>query len=1344
VNNSILSVQRRVAKVESNEEKVLRREIAFLEDLRELPAWVLLGEPGSGKTNAFATEALACGGIHITIAEFINEDPGDDWKNKTLFLDGLDEIRSGEDRGVLLQVRTRLKRLGAPHFRVACRAADWLGVSDKSILEAVPVDAKLPVFNLMPLEEDDIFHLLEKNFIVPNPADFISQAKERGIDSLLANPHTLKLLVQGWKQNNWPKTRKETFENACKSQVNEPNKAHRDLARNHPVSDEDMFEAAGYLCAVMLLSDKSGIALDDLAESDRYPSLREYRPLNLDAAKQVLRRKIFIPSISREERLEPSHRSLAEYLAACWLAKEIDLKGLPLDRVLNLILGMDKKTVSGLRGLYAWLAIHSEAARKRLIQFDPMSVLLYGDVQSMTSENKAILLDGLKDEAEIHNSLLWEIGNSSLLINLYDNELSQKLEQILGSSLRDESTQSYVAFILRTIEQSQISSELLRHLKLIVVDDGWWGRIRTKSLTIWLNQRPSDQEVMDLLDLISRGAINDSDDELIGIILSNLYPRSISINDLLRYLQPPKETALFGKYIYFWGSELPKVALDDHLPIILDHLSQRSDLGLTDWTEHHLHRMVGLLVKRALEAHGESVTNQQLYIWLSIGADQYGENKRDKEINQFLSEWLGQRPSRYKGLLDLCFLKSAITDEPLRSLFSCQHILVNAPPPSDIGLWHFHKISETGIDILAQEHLRESVRTLIAHQGNQGLTLEMLLSWAKDDQIKNEWLEALLYSEIPDWKKAQIDMTNQHKKEQSVLRSERTTWLAKEIERIALGDAPLGLMYELAGVWQGGYIRTGGDSPIERFKKYCDNFEKIYAACQTGFWACVNRKDLPTIKEIFHLAMNNKEHFLGRPSLLGMDLKWEDDAAAVKALDPEAMKRMLCLGFTIARGKTSGWFLYFVEQKPGLVAEVLYEYAERAFKAQKEYIEGIYQLVDDDAYGSVAKIAVPKLLKSFPRRIKKFQMQHLECLLKSGLRYDIANMAAIIKEKVAVKTMDVPQKIYWLTAGMLIEPALYEELLWGFIGHLWQRARCVADFLKGRMVDLQVDYRLTAQTLARLIELLTPHAEFEWPKGGGFLTDPMHLGEEIRALISKLMALGTQDSLVEVDRLLALSSLSKIKHQLQSGRYELIKRIREENFAFPTLEKVSQILLNKAPVNSADLTSLVLAHLDDIASEIRESNSDIFRQFWNEKPTRLHKDENSCRDVILDKLKQSLRTFRLDCQPEGDYFNDKRADIRVSLMNDLELPIEIKGEWHDELWTSMNDQLTERYARAKNTGGHGIYVALWFDGSLQKSPKDGGGLPKSPIELQERLSAMVPIGMQNYIHVRVIDVSWPR
>jgi len=42
--------------------------------------------------------------------------------------------------------------------------------------------------------------------------------------------------------------------------------------------------------------------------------------------------------------------------------------------------------------------------------------------------------------------------------------------------------------------------------------------------------------------------------------------------------------------------------------------------------------------------------------------------------------------------------------------------------------------------------------------------------------------------------------------------------------------------------------------------------------------------------------------------------------------------------------------------------------------------------------------------------------------------------------------------------------------------------------------------------------------------------------------------------------------------------------------------------------------------------------------------------------------------------PEADYFNDKRADIRISYKNEIELPIEIKGEWNPTLWTAINDQ----------------------------------------------------------------------
>jgi hypothetical protein len=98
-----------------------------LSSLRNLHAWVLLGEPGAGKTTAFTEEATACGGLRVSVAEFIH--PGntlDDWQNKVLFLDGLDEI-TGDIQTTLISIRNKLKKLNHPKFRLSCRAADWQG-----------------------------------------------------------------------------------------------------------------------------------------------------------------------------------------------------------------------------------------------------------------------------------------------------------------------------------------------------------------------------------------------------------------------------------------------------------------------------------------------------------------------------------------------------------------------------------------------------------------------------------------------------------------------------------------------------------------------------------------------------------------------------------------------------------------------------------------------------------------------------------------------------------------------------------------------------------------------------------------------------------------------------------------------------------------------------------------------------------------------------------------------------------------------------------------------------------------------------------------------------------------
>ena len=128
---------------------------------------------------------------------------------------------------------------------------------------------------------------------------------------------------------------------------------------------------------------------------------------------------------------------------------------------------------------------------------------------------------------------------------------------------------------------------------------------------------------------------------------------------------------------------------------------------------------------------------------------------------------------------------------------------------------------------------------------------------------------------------------------------------------------------------------------------------------------------------------------------------------------------------------------------------------------------------------------------------------------------------------------------------------------------------------------------------------------------------------------------------------------------------------------------------------------------------------------------------------MLTLLQNYLEPLQIASAPEYDHVNDKRADIRVSYQNKIAIPIEIKGEWNPDLWTAVQQQLMPKYTLNKEAGGFGIYVVLWFGGTLQPAARDGDKKPTTPTELQTRLHKHLPEDIQKLIAVRVIDVSIP-
>ena len=1342
----MLLIPRRVSRISDDAASLAENPICLLPELRGQGAWVLLGEPGAGKSAAFEMEALATDGLWITVAKFLSDDPEPAWHGKTLFLDGLDETRaSGGDSSILLKIRAHLRKLGNPKFRIACRAADWFGSTDSQAVRDVSPDGRLGIFVLQPLSPEEIQEILKLNHDIADPEDFVNKASDLGINGLLNNPQTLRLLAEAIRDGQWPHTREETFRLACRKLAEEDAKPHRDRLRGQAISVERVLEAAGQLCAVLLLSDKAGLALDIERADSGFPLIDDFSPPDLSVARLAVRRKLF-RSADAEERVQPSHRSVAEYLAAQWLAKQIDQSGLPLRRVVNLFVGRDERTVAGLRGLYGWLALHCQTARQRLIEADPLTVVVYGDVKPMSLADKRKLLAGLQEETKHHFVSRREVPSMASFGALAEPELVPEFTNALLSEQRDDASQYFAYCVLDILGEGEPIPELAAPLKAVVLDDSRWSGIRSHALRVWLKLSPASGEALAVLDSINERRLTDSDDDLAGELLHHLYPHHIAPDLLFHYLHAPKKRDYIGGLASFWSYELARVAPDSHLPVLLDQLAIRTDLGISDEYDasFDFRQMLGAMLCRGLETFGNEIDDERLFAWLGVGAGKFGKIDREREHLQCIANWLSKRPERYKGVLALCYKHCAEKENVRSCVFAQERRLHGISVPDDIGRWHLGLVAQASNEDLAQSHLVEAMRALMFESGDAGLSLEVFEAWADANPGKKHWLDSMLKCEIQDWQREDAALSRNRKLKRAEEKRKRSIDLLKYMPVISDASAAPGILNVLADVWTNLHFDARGETLQERFDNYCDIGQEALEAAESGFAASPLRNDLPSVAEIVSLSIKRHWHYIRKPCLIGMELRWQQGVSLVDTLSDDCLRRMLAFRLTYGADNTPAWFTHLVQTRPELVADVLVVYASATLKARQDFIHGIYPLVHDPIYRGVAELAGPPLLASFPVRAKSTQLSHLEYLLKAAVRYTPVQLAALVDNKLGVKGMDVAQRVYWLTAAMLLDPPKYESALWRYIGKNWLRANHLCAFLSERFAGISNDYPLSPFSIGKLIELLSPHADFE--RRSGQVSSTMQRGENILAMVTRLGALATNEAEREIERLLALQSLSKLKYALVDAQQQLKLKRRELLFRFPELASVARILANREPANSSDLAALTVDYLEQIALGIRNDNDDGFRDFWNvenKKPSG-KREENYCRDVLLRRLRASCAAFGVDCQPEGDYANDKRADIRLSYRNDFEVPIEIKRDDNRSLWTALRSQLISQYTSSPKTSGYGVYLVLWFGKSDLPPARDGGKKPISPEDLQTRLEAQLDPEERKRVFVRVLDVSWPK
>jgi len=1320
-----------------------------LESYRQLLAYVLLGDPGAGKTESFKREAEESGGIYVRARDFVIPGFCERQEGKTFFIDGMDEVPSaGDQRHPLDRIRERLVAMGRPRFRLSCREADWLGKSGETDMQAVSPDAQVATLYLDALNDNAIVEILEHSQAVSDPSDFMEQASLHDLHELLRNPQTLDMLIKAVGDGSWPNSRTEIYEMACKQLVRENNPEHKQANKENAHSVETMLDAAGYLSAIYLISGSGGLDLDCDDDSDQFVCWSELKEAQLPLL-PVLKSNLF--RVEGDTR-NPIHRSVAEYLGARYISERID-QGLPCSRILALICGEDGGIIPDLRGIAAWLAAHNRSARATLVERDALGVVLYGDVRSFPVEDKRRVLDELHAEAERYPWFRSDDWTDSPFGALGSKDMESDFLATLSSPSRTIADQSLLNCVLDAIRYGEQMTSLVQSLENIVRDHTYLDYIRRNAIDALIHGvNASPATLHQLAEDIRDGLIADNEDELIGALLRGLYPTVIAPTEIFEYLHPPKSKSI-NSYRMFWHYELERLSSDEHLPSLLDLLAKECYQHEEDDNENYFDKMDGKLLARGIEAHGDSISDERLLTWLGVGADKFDIPRLEKECAERITAWFGGRPDRYKSLIELAVSKSATKPDPIGSMNKMMFRLQLANTPVDIETWWLEKASSESNENMAQFYFEQAVLPL--RQFRDGCPffpvseLERLAPWIESNSNFNRWLQAIING-FKEWEKKHAQRQQKWQAEEQKKREKLLGFYREHIEAIRDGSAYPQILHDLALAYNGHLGEAEGDTPLERMAQFLDDDSALIEAATTSFWHTLDRSDLPTVKEIVDLAVEGRTHYIRPACLIGMDQRYQREPDKALNLPDEILLRMLLFRLTDGMGNEPKWFEALASTRPKQVAEAFLVYTLPMLRAKKEHIHGLHLLTGENAYAEVSRLVLPKLLASFPVRASVKQLSFVfNDMLKGALRYlNKKLLSDLISRKTRLKSMDDAQRTYWLACGILLKPHISESRLFQFVGKSQKRKAHLRNFLYSgfRRNSFPEWVKISISARAHLIELFGQDVGDVRMKG--LVTDEMRISEMVGAYIQALGSDPSEESSNELKRLLGLPVLSDWHNRLRIAQHDQQIMRRKATFRQPTVAEVDHTLANLQPANAADLAALVMAHLWDIARKIRDGNTNDYKQYWrydvNNKQLCKPKPENDCRDTMLSDLKEHLGKLGIDAQPEVRYADDKRADIRVSFggTKGFSVPVEVKKDSHKDLWRSIREQLIAKYTRDPDTDGFGIYLVFWFGGKGMPLSHDGKR-PKTAKELKEKLLETLSLEERRKIRICVIDCTLP-
>lgn len=1334
-------------------------ESRLLASWRELDAYVLLGDPGSGKSEALRMECAASDGVFVTARDFITLGVEPQHAGKTLFIDGLDEMRAGQTdgRAPLDAIRAQLRTLGRPSFRLSCREHDWRAQTDMAALSAVAPSGLVYELHLEPLSEVEQRAILgTQPDLVPDPDDFLRRADQAGIAALLGNPLLLALTVRAFVvDQGWQSSRRATiYERACRDLALERSDAHREARPPKPGEIDQLLDDAGLLCAVLLLSGKtsftrsvegtpSSIALNDLPAA-----------LPIQDARAALASNLFSTANGQTT---PFHRSIAEYLAARAVAGRITRHGLPVGRVLALMQGWDGGIVEPLRGLLAWLAVHDERDRRRLIEAQPMSVVLNGDIHNFSTDDKLALLHALRSEAQRNPWFRQHHWVSYPLAPLATPDMAEALATVLADHSTDRAHLALVDCVLDALVHGSPLSELRIPLQEWVEDAAVWFGLRITALEAWRRiAGPDVAQELDWLAKLHRGDLKDQDARLVASLLQDLYPLHVGPKDVFSYWPKPGDISPQSVTPYFWTSQLFEKSRPEDFAALADAWLSAPPAPQSLGRDHEHKRTVGRLLAKALEHWGDQVTDEHLHRWLGMGVDKFGFTKLNRDDGALeVAQWLAQRPERMKAVVVIGWRRIQSDDvDGCRYLWASEQRLHGAARPPDWLHWLLSQAAQQDDDQIAEHCFFQVAReTVDPTPGFDVPSPDELVQWVDEHASTRPqlrvWLQTAWTSPLENnWRSGEAQRQRKHEAEALEARETRRKALLPLIPSILDGTVHAHVLHQLVHAFNGRFYDIVGDTPEQRVQDFLVTDEATALRVIAKLPDAVHRSDVPTAEEVMALNAKGKYHYVRPALLLAAQLQYGRDPDAMASWSDTLCSTLVACWLTEGLGETPQWYVSLAQQRPNLVAQLFIPYVHKHLRRKGSLaITGLWELTRDPSHPGLAREALPQILEGFPQRASEAARRELNVSLLSGLHLlDDDTACKILRRKMDHPSIDAAQRISWLVAALPYFDDASTRIERLLVGNQ-RRVVELGIALHGQDSLRRGLRHVPAARLSHLIELLAPITTPDWRQnGGGWVGPAENRSDTVRALIDLLATDPLPAASDELRRLSARPSLEPWRTHLEFSGVSQGGVAREARYVHPSASAAALTLANAAPANSADLKALVVDHLRDIELHLHGDDTHAVRHFWKEgkadRASHAPRDENTCRDLLLERLRSRLQALGITATPERRAAAEKRVDVAIELERHdthIAVPIEVKKEDNPQLWIAWRDQLQRLYAINPAAGGHGIYLVLWFGHKQRTSPE--GGRPRSPRMLEQALSELIPQEDRARLSVCVLDLS---